>query len=146
MATTYKTPGVYVEEIVKFPPSVAQVETAIPAFIGYTEKGYAKMCWKIGTPPSVVSGCCRQCLKHFYDIGDTSLTEYCKFVKADKEIDSAYTDSAAPYVYGEMFRSSLDDAARRVGITLNHRQIAAAQIPNTEKVTIYYIINLQFIY
>lgn len=35
----YKTPGVYVEEIVKFPPSVAQVETAIPAFIGYTEKG-----------------------------------------------------------------------------------------------------------
>ncbi|WP_286922901.1 phage tail sheath family protein [Flavobacterium sp. UBA4197] len=35
----YKTPGVYVEEIVKFPPSVAQVETAIPAFIGYTQKG-----------------------------------------------------------------------------------------------------------
>ena len=38
MATTYKTPGVYVEEISVFPPSVAQVETAIPAFIGYTEK------------------------------------------------------------------------------------------------------------
>ena len=33
----YNTPGVYVEEIAKFPPSVAQVETAIPAFIGYTE-------------------------------------------------------------------------------------------------------------
>jgi len=38
MATTFKTPGVYVKEISKFPPSVAQVETAIPAFIGYTEK------------------------------------------------------------------------------------------------------------
>ncbi len=38
MASTYKTPGVYVEEISKFPPSVAQVATAIPAFIGYTEK------------------------------------------------------------------------------------------------------------
>jgi phage tail sheath protein FI len=38
MATAYKTPGVYVEEIPKFPPSVAQVETAIPAFIGYTKK------------------------------------------------------------------------------------------------------------
>lgn len=37
MATTYKTPGVYVEEIPKFPPSVAPVATAIPAFIGYTE-------------------------------------------------------------------------------------------------------------
>lgn len=35
---SYKTPGVYVEEISKFPPSVAQVETAIPAFIGYTQK------------------------------------------------------------------------------------------------------------
>ena len=35
----YKTPGVYVEEISIFPPSVAQVETAIPAFIGYTQKG-----------------------------------------------------------------------------------------------------------
>ncbi len=34
----YKTPGVYIKEIPKFPPSVAQVETAIPAFIGYTEK------------------------------------------------------------------------------------------------------------
>jgi phage tail sheath protein FI len=38
MATSYKTPGVYIEEIPKLPPSVAQVETAIPAFIGFTEK------------------------------------------------------------------------------------------------------------
>ncbi len=37
MATVYKTPGVYVEEIPKLPPSVAQVETALPAFVGYTE-------------------------------------------------------------------------------------------------------------
>lgn len=36
---TYKTPGVYVEEISLFPPSVVPVETAIPAFIGYTDKG-----------------------------------------------------------------------------------------------------------
>jgi phage tail sheath protein FI len=36
MAASYKTPGVYVEEISKLPPSVAQVETAIPAFIGFT--------------------------------------------------------------------------------------------------------------
>lgn len=35
---TYKTPDVYVEEISQFPPSVAEVETAVPAFIGYTEK------------------------------------------------------------------------------------------------------------
>ncbi|MEY2497307.1 MAG: uncharacterized protein QOD12_863 [Verrucomicrobiota bacterium] len=35
---TYKTPDVYVEEISVFPPSVAEVATAVPAFIGYTEK------------------------------------------------------------------------------------------------------------
>jgi phage tail sheath protein FI len=33
----YRTPGVYIEEISKFPPSIVPVETAIPAFIGYTE-------------------------------------------------------------------------------------------------------------
>lgn len=38
---TYKTPGVYIEEISTIPPSVAEGETAIPAFIGFTEKGLA---------------------------------------------------------------------------------------------------------
>jgi uncharacterized protein len=38
MATSYKTPGVYLEEIAKFPPSVAEVETAIPVFVGHTRK------------------------------------------------------------------------------------------------------------
>lgn len=41
MATTYKTPGVYVEEIPKLPPSVAAVDTAVPAFVGYTERATA---------------------------------------------------------------------------------------------------------
>jgi phage tail sheath protein FI len=34
---TYATPGIYVEEISTLPPSVAEIATAIPAFIGYTE-------------------------------------------------------------------------------------------------------------
>ncbi|WP_020570401.1 phage tail sheath family protein [Neolewinella persica] len=34
----YRAPGVYVEEISSFPPSVVAVETAIPAFIGYTAR------------------------------------------------------------------------------------------------------------
>lgn len=34
----YKTPGVYIKEISTFPPSVVAVDTAIPAFIGYTER------------------------------------------------------------------------------------------------------------
>jgi phage tail sheath protein FI len=38
MALAYKTPGVYIEEIPKFPPIVSAVETAVPAFFGYTQK------------------------------------------------------------------------------------------------------------
>ncbi len=33
-----KTPGVYIQEVSIFPPSITSVATAIPAFIGYTEK------------------------------------------------------------------------------------------------------------
>lgn len=34
----FKTPGVFINEVSRLPPSVVQVETAIPSFIGYTEK------------------------------------------------------------------------------------------------------------
>ncbi len=34
----FSTPDVYVREIKVFPPSVAEVESAIPAFVGYTQK------------------------------------------------------------------------------------------------------------
>ncbi len=38
MAQKLMTPGVYIEEVNAFPGSVVEVATAIPAFIGYTEK------------------------------------------------------------------------------------------------------------
>ena len=38
MATTLATPGVYIEEKSSFGSSVVPVQTAIPAFIGYTQK------------------------------------------------------------------------------------------------------------
>jgi phage tail sheath protein FI len=38
MALDPKTPGVYVQEVSIFPPSITSVATAIPAFIGYTTK------------------------------------------------------------------------------------------------------------
>jgi uncharacterized protein len=46
---TYKTPGVYVEEISSLPASIAEVETAIPAFFGFTEKG------PVNTPTRITS-------------------------------------------------------------------------------------------
>ncbi len=51
----YKTPGVYVKEISLFPPSVAEVETAVPAFIGYTEKAEKKGQDLTNTPTKISS-------------------------------------------------------------------------------------------
>ena len=55
MASLYKTPGVYIEEIPKFPPSIAPVETAIPAFIGYTEKADDKTAGDLTLKPTRIS-------------------------------------------------------------------------------------------
>ena len=55
MATSYKTPGVFIEEIPKFPPSIAAVETAIPAFIGYTAKAEKSGESLIGKPTKISS-------------------------------------------------------------------------------------------
>ncbi|WP_430408838.1 phage tail sheath C-terminal domain-containing protein [Kordia sp.] len=82
MASTLKTPGVYIEEIVKFPPSVAQVETAIPAFIGYTEKATNKINGDLNMVPTRI----------------TSLLEYERFFgtsKAETSIDVTITDDSA---------------------------------------------------
>ncbi len=81
MASTLKTPGVYIEEIVKFPPSVAQVETAIPAFIGYTEKATNKIKGDLNMVPTRI----------------TSMLEYERFfggAKAETSIDVTVTDDA----------------------------------------------------
>lgn len=72
--TTFKTPGVYVEEISTFPPSVAEVETAIPAFFGFTEKGDKNV------PKRIVS------LKEFEDSFG--------FAQAETSIDVTFVDNA----------------------------------------------------
>ncbi|HKO79652.1 MAG TPA: phage tail sheath C-terminal domain-containing protein [Chitinophagaceae bacterium] len=55
MSKEYKTPGVYVEEISKFPPSIAAVETAIPAFIGYTQKAQKHQVGDLAFTPTRIS-------------------------------------------------------------------------------------------
>ncbi len=67
----YKTPGVYVEEISVFPPSVAEVETAIPAFIGYTEKAERRGGSIINVPTRI-----------------SSLLEFHQFFGGAQEVDS----------------------------------------------------------
>jgi uncharacterized protein len=81
----FKTPGVYIKEIPKLPPSIASVETAIPAFIGYTEKATRKVDNDLNMIPTRI----------------TSLLEYEKyFGKADAEagIVVDFTNAGTPDV------------------------------------------------
>ncbi|MFH5833426.1 phage tail sheath family protein [Halalkalibaculum sp. DA3122] len=55
MANNYKTPDVYVKEISIFPPSVAEVETAVPAFIGYTQMAREKNAGDLHLVPFKIS-------------------------------------------------------------------------------------------
>lgn len=57
----YKTPGVYIVEKSAFPNSVVEVATAVPAFIGYTEKANNKgksllnKAWRISSMSEFIS-------------------------------------------------------------------------------------------
>lgn len=55
MASTYMTPGVYIEEKNAFPGSAVAVETAVPVFIGYTEKAERKGISLVGEPVRISS-------------------------------------------------------------------------------------------
>lgn len=55
MAQNLMTPGVYIEEKSAFPGSVVEVATAIPAFIGYTEKASRNGKSLINQPTRVTS-------------------------------------------------------------------------------------------
>ncbi|HET9503306.1 MAG TPA: phage tail sheath C-terminal domain-containing protein [Hymenobacter sp.] len=52
---TIKTPGVYIDEMSLFPPSVAQVDTAVPAFIGPTRQSRKDGQSIEGTPTRITS-------------------------------------------------------------------------------------------
>jgi len=55
MATTLKTPGVYIQEISAFPNAVVGVPTAVPAFVGYTEFAMNGNLSLLDTPFSISS-------------------------------------------------------------------------------------------
>lgn len=52
----YRSPGVYVEEISLLPPSIAEVESAVPAFVGYTEKAKMRTDDDLLNVPTPISG------------------------------------------------------------------------------------------
>ena len=90
---TYKTPDVYVEEISMLPPSVAEVETAIPAFIGYTQKA-AKGDTDLVLKPTPITSM-RQFEQYFGDAGATGATVH--VTEANGELTLTKIDDPKEY-------------------------------------------------
>src|ERR1700735_2671658 len=55
MPTSLMTPGVYIKEENAFPGSAVAVETAVPVFIGYTEKAMRNGKSLVGIPTAISS-------------------------------------------------------------------------------------------
>ena len=77
---TYKTPNVYVEEVATLPPSVVPVSTAIPAFVGCTEKAGNEGEYS-GKPIRISS-----LLDYTTLFGGASATDFTVTLNADEEI------------------------------------------------------------
>lgn len=88
MVSSYKTPGVYIEEIAKFPPSVVPVETAIPAFLGYTQNTHYQGEDLINRPVAIDS------FLEFEQIFGTAppLGSFVVTVDADGQVQDGITD------------------------------------------------------
>jgi uncharacterized protein len=92
---TYRTPGVYVEEISLIPPSVAEVATAIPAFIGYTERVPANYDFGNPEPVRITS-----MFEYEYYFGGPSPVDIEVSVTEDVEdVDTVTVESISDIVY-----------------------------------------------
>jgi phage tail sheath protein FI len=91
MALNLRTPGVYIVEESRFPPSVVPVETAIPAFFGYTRLTQYKGQNLINRPVAVNS------LLEFQEIFGTSpsIGGFEVTVDEDGNLSSAVPDPGA---------------------------------------------------
>lgn len=95
-----KTPGVYIDEVPKFPPSVAQVETAIPAFIGYTRNTTLNGDTLINRPVRIKS------LVEYESVFGVRLETFTAVVNTDSQGQNiVQTPPAAPTVFNHMYYS-----------------------------------------
>lgn len=110
----YRTPGIYIQEISKLPASVAQVETAIPAFIGHTDLAQKNGINVRGIPTRITS------MLEFEGI----------FGKGKPESFTVTVEDSY-------------DAAKGSGEKLTGRKITA-QVPHPSPFKLYYSLQLYF--
>jgi hypothetical protein len=105
MATSYKTPGVYLEEIAKFPPSVAEVETAIPVFVGHTRRADRVIPDDLKQKPTRITSF----LEYETYYGDAFYQEISIVVDGNKSPVIAKPIEASPYLMYHAVRNYFDN-------------------------------------
>jgi phage tail sheath protein FI len=126
MAASYKSPGVFVEEVSKLPPSVAQVETAIPAFIGYTAKAEQNGESLFGKATAIES------MTEFELIfGGAPSGKFTAYLDTDDRV--AAVRSSQPYVLHESMRLFFDNGGGRCYIIAVGAYKAASPFANLDE-------------
>lgn len=92
----YKTPGVYIAETPNFPASIVAVETALPAFIGYTAKAEHN-----GTPLTLVPTSVSSLMEYELYFGRGPSSEVTFWLDAQNEVADA-TVNQAFYLYDSL--------------------------------------------
>lgn len=120
MAKTYQTPGVYIEEIPHSYPGIVQAETAIPVFIGYTEKAGEE---GAVLPSEIIDGTTVTLPKRI-----TSLAEYEQYFGRDLprpitvQIDETYT-AGSRLLKSPLLKRSIAVTVSSVPTMYNHMQV-----------------------
>ena len=107
MASTLMTPGVYLEEKNAFPSSAVAVETAVPAFIGYTSLAVRNGKSLVGKPTRITSfaeyiECFGEGFKSKFTIEDSKVGDDESFMldKAPKKV--AFKDGNIAYMFNSI--------------------------------------------
>jgi hypothetical protein len=107
MASTLMTPGVYLEEKNAFPSSAVAVETAVPAFIGYTSTAVRNGKSLVGKPTRITSfaeyiECFGEGFKSKFTIEDSKVGDDESFMLGNAPKKVAFKDGNIAYMFNSI--------------------------------------------
>jgi len=131
---TYETPGVFIEETPQLPPAITDVETAIPAFIGYTPKATNTSPDDLRFKPTLVRSM-RDFEEFFGDAGATGATVHVTENAGAYTVDRVDDPSAFHPLYFGM-RMFFDNGGRHCYVvSVGSRSAAGTVAPDLANLT-----------
>ncbi len=95
--TSWRTPGVFIQELPVLPPSISTVESSVPAFVGYTQKDETNL-----TPVRIESLIEYEALFGTASAQQVALTAFNETIS---KVDIAFTSGTAPLLNSFLYYS-----------------------------------------